>query len=1006
MTAPPAARCRVSWRSMRTRRLAALAVSALAAACGGGEAGAPSARPEAAKPSADRVRIEAPRPQSSIAPEEIERLIAAWRAAAGWDAKRPAADALVARGPAAAERVVALLGDQDAFETHFNELFELVRQFGADAVPAILRLVETGDTRVRWNAMMPLSDMASVWAFGEHGAAMCRALLAISNLDPANDETLGLVDQSLRLLALSRPAGGAIAADLARAWATDPVMSEARAEALVSLGPDARDAIPVVRSVLLADVEPAAVSDDALRRTQALLILAAVGEPDASLVDPLVRIATSGSDEERSAALRCLAALGGAPASAAKDLVPLLRSEDHEVSNAAWNVLAAMPSIDDATWNQLIASPGSSFYGRLADPTFAARLVESIPRLSREAVGNAMEVLAYVREDELASLLPPLLRHPFPEGRVCGVAVWERIDMSPPPLLTELLGDPDPVVRAHVTRAMAERGALPDGRLRDMAVELSGSGVTEARVEALSALGSLAERDASLVPAILRAARDADWEVRRAAIRAIPDAAADDSDARAVLLRALEDEDNGMRDAAARSLASHAGLSSPVRAAVRSALLAELSNQHNPATADAIVRLGGRDDLVAWIRRGLLEWVQRDEALDVAIHLARTDPEIRSVLTGAVEGLDASGRSDVEDALARIDFARATDPVAIARGSGLEEHKVERLSALGAPGLRAIVLLAGITKREANLLEGVADLPLRDAIADASGSSGSDDDAKALRVGAAVLARTLPDPEALVVLARLAEDPGARLAVVRSLCEVERRSKGAVPTALAARLLRGADGKRSWTGLRLAELMGTRAANCDRELLADLRRIRDTGPVSRRARTAAALWYLVRDEKEALPTLRTLLARPERMAEGFPWSSVGPALAEMRLGPDDMAAMLPTIRAIACDCAPPEMNQELGPGPGDAVRGAMDALLPVVERHAMLATSAARELGMIVARWGAWRDGPGGCAARALAGMGAAARDALPDLRRGVLVHGDAHGVLRDAIRAIESRGR
>ncbi len=1003
--------------------LALVTIAALTAGCGGDTTPRGAASSEVARgdPSAAEARPTARARSEPVSPEDVGALVAAWRDAVWTDAEPAAAEALLSAGPPALERLLPLLADED----HYTyRLVDLIRRFGADAVGPLVGMLGSEDEHARAMALSLLTAMAPDWVYGEQGTSVCRALVA--RLSVEED-----LDSAARALKASRPAGAVVAKDLAGMWRTaDGARRRAIASVLEALGPDARAAAPTVRQALVAGegaTETPSADAGGSRRLEALRILAAMGAGDASLLAPIQRVLRDGTPEERLAALDYVRMLGAAGSPAAPQVAALLRDSDGDVWAHAGTTLAAIPSLDDATWRELV-SAGCPDLGELAkDPVLAARLARTLPTLPSDAMSSAYDALAASDAFDMSSLTADLLRHPLPQARVLALRSWEYAegDAPPPEGTLDLLADADPSVRAAAARVFAEREAAPDERLREVAMALRASPDAKVRAEAVSALGALSLRDPSVIDSILSALSDAEADVRWAAVDALSSSVANEPKSHAALLRALSDGDDYVRDAAVRQLAAHTAPDAPDRAPIVAALVASLREDmaswiwmrrvHVTVSwdwerrVDALLRLGGGADALARAVESVLaagRGAEFDGALELAVRLAPHVASVRPALTRLRESADDFTRSAVDEAIAEVDFAAATDPDAIARGNGADTEKVRRLVPLGAPGMRALVLLASVTSKQDDLLGLLAGVPLQDAIEESANATGTDDDTTSRRVGAAVLAPLLPDAEAIAVLTQLAAYDEIRGAVVHSLCTVEERSRGSVPLELASRLLRDAEHRRVWTALPLVELLGVPAADLDPSFLPDLRALRGAGEHGVRARAAVALWRITRREDEALPTLRALLANPERIVGSMPWTAIGAALSEMRLAPEDVAAVVATVRRAASLCAPAEMDQEEGRGPGDAVEGALKALIPVLERCGAGAVAAVPALCPVVSRWGTSNDSPGGAAARALGAMGAGARAALADLRRAAVVHGDPDGVVRDAIRRIEAGAR
>ena len=531
-----------------------------------------------------------------------------------------------------------------------------------------------------------------------------------------------------------------------------------------------------------------------------------------------------------------------------------------------------------------------------------------------------------------------------------------------------LLDDPDMSVRSRAAAILAARGGAPPARIRDAVLPLVGAAEPDVRADAIRALGPIATTHRVALDAVLAAFdADPDDDVRLAAAYAL--ALGDGVIAgehpglgwlQSELTAAIADVFAAHRDV--RRL-SHALLRLPQGAAALSAAVTKAVQQTWHANwagvADAVVEAGPR---VAALRPLLVR-------------------------------LRESAADQIDRALAAID----ADPVAIASSEWrTDQATVTRLLAMGETGERAVVLLfgriyaAGDPPRE--WFEGV---PIRDHIVAAARADSADPLAPTLRRGAARLACLLAPEEALEVLTSLVAgmDAGVRWAARDELARLEGRSPGLVPVPLVRRLVEEAQQRDEFGEIEeavlLAGAIGPRAA----DLVPTLQRLRDTAGADVASCAAVSLWRITRRADEALPVLRRILAtagRDELMS--MRWDEIAGALAEMPLERLDLDVFLGVLRR-------------------DPVPYAESRLVPLLGRFGDAAASAVPILRRILGR----RDGDGGFdvdrdpgedAARVLAAIGPAARDALPDLRAWIADVGDPRGVAREAIRKIESGAR
>jgi HEAT repeat protein len=962
----------------------------LLALCGCGGEPRPAAvvvSPAAAPTETPRAR----RPATAQATPDVDAFVSAWRGAADSDddSRRRAEDALLAAGPDAVERLLmAARGDDFQFAIDAQRL---IPRFGAAAIAPLAKSVASEDESMRHLAMHLLGEMASDWAYGDDGPAVCRALVARLAVE-------GDASPAAEALKASLPAGRAVAAELAEIWraAADGRKGEI-ASVLAALGPDAAKAAPVFW---------AAVGEGAGASFEALHVLASIAVADSSKLELLGKLLDDGSSPVRAEVVELLGAYGDAAAPLVPRLVARLGDDESDVGERAWRVLAAMSSLDDATWRAFVVHGRcDELAERAKDPKFAARLAKTLPTLDAIGMESVYYALVECGTFDLTSLTDTLLHHPFPSARL--LALESRPAAAPIPKgVLDLLEDPDPGVRLEAAFQFAHRGAVPGDRLRAIAAPLCASGDAGVRAEAVRLLSRIGdEKDAGLLVAALT---DASPRVRSTAIRELPSDVAARPDVCAILVQAASDPDSTVAEAALGALMRQEEPPAATRAVILEKLVADVVR--SPTSSDA-VRLreiaGGAEALAAAVAPTLASgnaaeyWRFRD-AVAAAALAAPQVPTIRPTLARLRESVDDSRRLRVDEALAQIDFAAAVDPEAIALGSGADDEKVRRLLALGDAGRAALPLAASASRRRSKFRKLVAEVPLKSTLNAAADVAGADDRAKSLRKGAALLAPLLPDADAIAVLAKVVDDEDARSVAAASLVEVETRSPGAVPVVLVGRLLRGAAGERVWSGLTLLELVHARAGALVDDVVPDLRELRDGGGASR-ARAVVALWRLLHRGDETLPTLRAVLAHPERIDEGLPWGAIGSALSEMPLEDADVAAIVATVQRAASLCEPPEMNED-SVQPGDAVVGSLAALLPVLERLGPRAAPAVPALRIILSRWDAGTD-EGAAAVRCLAAIGSAARAAIPELRRAAR-RWDPHDAAAEALRRIESAAR
>jgi HEAT repeat protein len=593
----------------------------------------------------------------------------------------------------------------------------------------------------------------------------------------------------------------------------------------------------------------------------------------------------------------------------------------------------------------------------VATPEFAARLVRMLPALPQREMVNCWNKLVHAGVD-LTTALPEMAKSADPFVRGLSLDPWTGDDARgpPPAWAVALLDDPDDGVRATAADLVASKGGAPDARVRTVAMALRAAPEPSTRWSAVAALGALAARDPSVLAAVVEALSDESESVRTTAVIAL---ARDDTPIPGPHPEAIARIADGLLD---RGEAKVAGR--------------------------ALLRFeGGEELLVATVRDALRhpqEGPANDSPWQIVGAVAAAGPRA-APLRGALE----AWRTDDPNAYADAALAEISrDPVELALHG--DATTVARLLAMGPAGRRAVPLLVG--RADENdlpaMLREVESAALADEIVAAAGTSDDAAHAGVVRMGAARMASGLPAPQAVDVLRSLAADPDAdvRTAVVESLVEVERRAPGSVPPLLVAGLFHDEDEQVRHLAVNFVGCRGARA----RDAVPALREVLRSDHAWDRCLAALALWRVTGDPEEALRLIRPLLERPDQATVFTPWSEIGGALAAMPLGPADrdlLLRALPRAIEVHVRLAILEAIVPLGPAAAPAV--------PAFRAMLSDAFGAVGESDDAIAL--------GETAARVLAGIGAAARPALPDLRAWIAASGDPHGVARQAVRTISA---
>ncbi|MCE9635208.1 MAG: hypothetical protein K8T90_05820 [Planctomycetes bacterium] len=958
---------------------AALAICLALPACGG-EPPDPAVAGDVAPPPAigtpTRQRsgraARADTPDDPAAEARFLDLVAAWENAADDPANERALAAILATGKDGAARLVRWLAEGD--ENQRDSANKLLVLMGADAVPALVELAaRPGDTQ--GDAAHLLDKLLPLWRGSAIGPDVCRALVACLDGPESYD--------ARNALELARPAVAAVVPELVERWRaswTDDDASDGGAlEILVAAGPDARAAAAAALEAL--------ESDDTERRVNGGLLLASIGATTPADLARLVALLAAAPLEDsawdrREGVLQALASWGDAAGSAAPKIEAFLdRAFPKNIRIAAAEALAAMPGAAQSfvttaallAWND---DEDDRVRSILRDSVLARSSPEALGAAIRELpmdrVQNAMNWAEFRAESATGDRRAELIRvgeiararmaaSPDAEERLR--APWFRVETPSraPDWLVALLDDPDMRVRSGTTYSLARIVGTDTARILDVAGPIATDRIWSG--DAICAIGVLAERDPRALAALLALVADP----------------------------ALEDPP---RDLAVRVLGDGTspipGNHPAARAVVARAVLA------GPYTGDATRALlrfdGGLAAFVDTIRGELGPppgRVATEAPYIIVAAVAAAGPKAEP-LRGS---LTAWGGEPGRRALDALRGGGAE----ILRNGGDDEATFRRLLAAGPEARGWIAAFAdGLSWPPPDWLgPAVASAGIEAEVLAAAQGRIDGIPAKTQLKGALRLAPLLaPRPAADALVAVFASDPSQFAEVVWELKLVARRDPAAVSPEFVASLFRQAD---TYDNLRdriyaLAAALGRRGE----PLVPILRERRTSDRPLDAVWSAIVLFHATGNPEEAMTAIRPLLERPDRGSVFVPWDAVGDVLTTVPLSKADRALVLGALPRATFAAPRTTIVRALG-----ALGAEAAPLVPSL--RAILS----QEFGGAGDRDDEVALGIATC--RVLDGLGPAARDALPDLRRWIALTIDSDGTTAAgaaAIRAIETSGR
>jgi cellulose synthase operon protein C len=524
----------------------------------------------------------------------------------------------------AAEKLV-LLGDARAVVPLLERLEDTVKEVRVAAVRAIGKL---GDDRAATALLRLLRDpeemvrMAAAEALGNLRAASAAPVL-IPLLGRGSDEMKAKVAYALGQI---RDEHGV--RELVRATQTEALRGAAR-EALAGVGAPAVDPLlACLAGTLECDL------------TVAVDVLKTIGDARAT---PALLAELNRGRVRTQGVVAALAALADRRA-----LVPLLSLLDHADAPLKVQILDAVRPIIDGraagTVQRLLDDPSEDVRARAAQALGVLQARSAVPRLlSLAAAGEtaAVSALGEIGDARAVAPLLGLLDGGRGESRRAAAEALARI--KGPEVVDGLLR----IARTGATEARVEALSALGGALR-------GHGTPEAAevcakaldpgdpALALSAVGALAAmREPHALGRLLPAARGSQADLRRGAVEVLGNFG--DAQAGPVLRAALADEDDSMRGAAAWALGK-LGDAAARPDLVRAAQARGFATQVNAAAA--LARMGDAGDLLplathpnAWVRANVALGLARfatPEAQKARAALAKdASPAVRAATAAA-----------------------------------------------------------------------------------------------------------------------------------------------------------------------------------------------------------------------------------------------------------------------------------------------------------------------------------------------------------------------------------
>ncbi len=590
---------------------------------------------------------------------------------------------------AAAPALRAVLRDPSTSWPAFLALYNLIGPDEVwvsgtqDLLPAVLRVIQSGDSGARSSAAASLG----------HLGRLCRQPSPIPGCDDGSlKSALGALEGALAdhdrsvssraaeaLWEFGADARGSLDS-LIGALKRGEIREIPSASTLDRIGPEPRLAVV---SALLESLENSSSVHDAwvptLRALQAL-------SPEAAQYgihgvaeylghkDPMVR----------HKAVWTLGETGAQIHFAIPALLEALRDGEPSVRYQAYSSLKkigprpdAVPSLvkafraGDARFRTEVAGVlGQMGQGAMAAAPTLIRALNDPEDGIRRAAGSALRRIG----PDLSTLVPVLLKRlqsTNPETRLRGITAIQSIGPSVArgmlPEIIEALEDPDVRVRRTAVWSATEMVRDTKELVPALVRRLKDEEVT-VRISSASALAGGCRSSAVAVPALIEAMKDPDPQVRRAAIGAMQDCGATAAPAVPALVGALQDSDKALRQTVLRVLAR---IGPEARLATRPLidLLVNIDEELRFGAEQTLAVMGPDPELAVpayseWLENrsrskrwipacalGKFDSMSEDISVTLAFALHDSDPRVRTAAVGSLSRLSAKS-ADAFDVLA------------------------------------------------------------------------------------------------------------------------------------------------------------------------------------------------------------------------------------------------------------------------------------------------------------------------------------------------------------------
>jgi HEAT repeat protein len=426
--------------------------------------------------------------------------------------------------------IEALESGKPEIRRHAAQLLGSIGRDARAAVPALIKALSDPDARLRVAAVYTLGRAA-----GEHGLAQLRRRSGL----PPRDGDEGDATAVPALVAALRD--------------SDQFMRGYAADALASIGPVAKDAVPA----LLAALNDPRDEEHLHARYKAALALAQIG-PDAKVALPALVKALG--DEERSvryAAASVLCGMRADAAEAAPALIKLLGSDYSMFGDSRSGMRASIMDIGTGVIPALIEALGDDSV-KVRD--FAATILGQFGPVASDAV-PALEDLgsaSALGRIGVAAIpaLTRLLGHADAKTRMLAAVALLRFgpDASPAiPSLAKALADKNAGVRRHASRALGSIGVAAKKSARAVAAVLSDED-PQARVYAAEALWRITGEAREQVEILIRLLDEEGWIVPSGAARSLGEIGPDAVEAVPALAKLLTHRNHLVRGPVAEAL--------------------------------------------------------------------------------------------------------------------------------------------------------------------------------------------------------------------------------------------------------------------------------------------------------------------------------------------------------------------------------------------------------------------------------------------------------------------